>query len=52
MGMGASCTVQLDFASESGAPPAVITVKNKKGVEETIPVYTNKDTVKGTVRKL
>jgi vacuolar protein sorting-associated protein 26 len=57
LGLGASCTVQLDFKaspSTSSSTQAIaqksITVTDKKGQRQSIPCYTNKDTITGEVK--
>lgn len=43
-------TVQLDFKREDGAPVKTATVKAKGSETETLPLFTNKDDVRGEVR--
>lgn len=43
-------TVQLEFKRESGAPVKTVTVKAKGSETETLPLFTNKDGVRGEVR--
>ena len=50
LGLGSSCTTQLEFSTPGGAPPATIKVKTRRGESETVPLFTNKDTLCGTVK--
>lgn len=43
-------TVQLDFRREDGAPVKTATVKAKGSETETLPLFTNKDALRGEVR--
>ena len=42
-------TVQLEFKREGGAPVKTVTVKAKGSETETLPLFTNKDGVRGEV---
>jgi len=58
LGLGASCTIQLDFkppiqpGTQGGASTSqkTITVIDKKGQRQSIPCFTNKDTITGEVK--
>ncbi|KAH7624512.1 hypothetical protein Ndes2526B_g00713 [Nannochloris sp. 'desiccata'] len=62
LGLGASCTIQLDFKpttqpeTKGGPSPPntttqkTITVTDKKGQKQSIPCFTNKDTITGEVK--
>lgn len=50
LGLGATCTSQLEFKTASGGPATSITVKGKRGESQTIPVYSNNDTICGTIK--
>ena len=43
-------TVQLEFKREGGAPVKTVTVKAKGSETETLPLFTNKDGIRGEVR--
>lgn len=42
--------MQLEFKRENGAPVKTATVKSKGSETETLPLFTNKDAVRGEVR--
>lgn len=49
--MGQACTVQLECSRrEDGSPVPTVTVKGRRDELETLPQYTNKDTVQGEVK--
>jgi vacuolar protein sorting-associated protein 26 len=51
LGLGQACSVSLEFAlSPSGAPAPTVTVKGKRGEAETLPLFSNKDTIAGEVK--
>lgn len=47
---GQACSVQLEFKRADGQLVPTVTVKTKKDDTETLPLYTNKDSVLGEVR--
>lgn len=50
LGLGSPCAVQLDFSSPNGGSLTTIKIKNKPGEPDTVPVFTNKDTLSGSVK--
>ncbi len=48
--MGQACTVQLEFKRPDGQPLKTVAVKGRKEEVETLPLFTNKDSVQGEVR--
>ena len=48
--VGSACTVQLEFKRGDGQAVKTVTVKSRKDEQETLPLYTNKDSVQGEVR--
>lgn len=50
LGLGAGGSIQVDFKGANGRPVRSATVKAKGNETETLPLYTNKDTVTGEVR--
>lgn len=52
LGMGQTCTVQLEFKHPGGGPVETVSVRagRRPDEPETMPLYSNKDTVAGEVR--
>ncbi|GAB4813587.1 hypothetical protein N2152v2_000633 [Parachlorella kessleri] len=48
--VGSACTVQLEFKRADGQAVKTVTVKSRKDEQETLPLYTNKDSVQGEVK--
>ena len=49
LGLGAGGSIQVDFKGADGKPVRTATVKSKTNETETLPLYTNKDTIHGEV---
>lgn len=47
---GQACTVQLEFKRTDGQAVKTVAVKGKKDEVETLPLFTNKDSITGEVR--
>lgn len=47
--MGAGGSIQIDFKTADGKAVRTATVKSKGNETETLPLYTNKDTITGQV---
>lgn len=52
LGLGQGGTVQLEFKNEDGSAVKTATVKAGGGETETLPLYTNKDTITGEASHL
>ena len=51
LGLGKSCSVQLEFLpTDEETPVRKTTVKGKRGEKEDLPLYSNKDTIRGLVK--
>jgi len=52
LGLGKSCSVQLEFlpTADGETPIRKTTVKGKRGEKEELPLFSNKDTIRGTVK--
>lgn len=51
LGIGPSCTVQLEFKRPDGRPVDTISVRRRSdGQQETLPLFTNKDSLVGEVK--
>lgn len=50
LGLGHGATVQLEFKNEDGTPVKTAVVKAGGGDTETLPLYSNKNTITGEVR--
>ena len=51
LGLGASCSIQLDYNPPQGSTSLkTITLTDRKGDLQTIPIFTNKDTLSGIVK--
>jgi vacuolar protein sorting-associated protein 26 len=46
LGLGSSCSVQLTFAGSH----RTVSLRGRKGEIETLPVFTDKDTVSGSIK--
>ena len=49
LGLGQGATVQLEFKEQDGAPVKTATVKAGGGDTETLPLFSNKQTIAGEV---
>ena len=49
-GLGPGASIQLEFQGQDGQPVPTAKVKVKGNETETLPLYSNKSTVKGEVR--